>query len=237
MPSLIAVLSLTVLSAFSSTLRSSTALACSCPGHAPIFRPQEAFHEAKNVFLGTVVEISEIQHGSESYRNAMFHVERTWKGQRVPEARIETEKHMCGLHFVVGKQYLVYDYGDPKKNNVCSGTALAEAKPVKEVIESLNKTNADEKLGFQTSPHTEALELVFSTQQGVIRSLEPDKVHNGEAKWWFDTEARDWIVTRPTSPGKIDSTHSFLVIYKKDDKILGRWSVDTRKKKVELIQR
>ena len=81
----------------------------------------------------------------------------------------------------------------------------------------------------EISPHAEALMLVFSTQQEIIRKV--DQNH-----WWFDIEERKWIVKRPFRPGYIDSTHTFFVSYMINEKVVARWSVDTKYKEVSLME-
>ena len=68
-------------------------------------------------------------------------------------------------------------------------------------------------------PHCEALSLVWKTQEEQIKKLELQhaiaqqqkrkEFVGAEGRWWFDTDERRWIVTRPFGPGGVDSTHLF----------------------------
>lgn len=84
------------------------------------------------------------------------------------------------------------------------------------------------------TPQNDALMLVLTTQEKEIEKLDPHNkpIHNGETKWWFDTDAREWSVKRPIAPGIIDSTHSFVVSLKVGGRLVGSWNVDTRSKRV-----
>ena len=55
----------------------------------------------------------------------------------------------------------------------------------------------------EKSPHAEALEVVFKTQQARLREVK----ENG----WHDTKERTWVVKRPFGPGIFFSTHWFDV--------------------------
>ena len=77
------------------------------------------------------------------------------------------------------------------------------------------------------NPSVEAINLVSTTQMAEIKSVD-------QSNWWFDTSQREWSVKRPFSPGGIDSTHMFVVIYKVDGKQLLSWDVDLKNKKVKL---
>ena len=76
------------------------------------------------------------------------------------------------------------------------------------------------------SPHTEALYVVFTTQQKVIAEIETDN-------WWHDVKERQWVVRRPFAPGVYDSTRLFEVTYRVDGKDVASWFVDSRKKSAE----
>lgn len=78
----------------------------------------------------------------------------------------------------------------------------------------------------EISPHTEALELVFTTQQDIIKKFE------NPSSWWFDVKQREWNVKRPFYPGGMDSTHLFIVTYKIEGKEIISWTVDTRNKTI-----
>lgn len=79
-----------------------------------------------------------------------------------------------------------------------------------------------EKKEPEASPHAAALALVF--REAAARVREVDRVD-----WWHDTKERTWSVRRPFSPGFIDSTHMFMVVYRIDGRTAAAWHVDTRK--------
>ena len=76
------------------------------------------------------------------------------------------------------------------------------------------------------SPHTEALSVIFTTQQKAIAEVDTEN-------WWHDVKERQWVVQRPFAPGVYDSTHIFEVTYRVDGKDVAAWFVDTRKKSAE----
>jgi hypothetical protein len=78
----------------------------------------------------------------------------------------------------------------------------------------------------ETSPHAEAIRLVFDNQQKFIRELDKEN-------WWHDVKKREWVVERPFAPGIMDSTHMFTVYYKIDGKEVEAWIVDTEKRTVD----
>lgn len=78
----------------------------------------------------------------------------------------------------------------------------------------------------ETSPHVEALQLVFQTEPARIREID-------KGEWWQDVKERAWVVKRPFSPGTIDSTHLFNVSYRIDRKEVAAWLVDTAKGDVQ----
>ena len=73
----------------------------------------------------------------------------------------------------------------------------------------------------ETSPHVEALQLVFEKCGDRIRAVDKEE-------WWFDTKEREWTAMRPVEPGIIDSTHMFFVDYKIGGTVVLSWIVDTR---------
>jgi len=111
------------------------------------------------------------------------------------------------------------------------GKYMADPHPVTEDKETL-------------PPHNEALLMVWRTQQDAICKLELGHAVSEQKKqkeyvasaerWWFDTEGRQWRVKRPFDPGFIDSTHWFFVDYVIEGKTVASWSVDTRKKTVDI---
>jgi hypothetical protein len=83
-----------------------------------------------------------------------------------------------------------------------------------------------------SSPHAEALRLVFDVERDFIRQLEREGFEH-EGGWWHDTHSRRWSVRRPFGPGILDSTHWFHVDLFIDEKLVASWSVDTRRKTVK----
>jgi len=73
-----------------------------------------------------------------------------------------------------------------------------------------------------TSPNS-AVQLVLRTQAAKIRAVDDP---NG---WWHDTKEREWSVQRPSEPGVLDTTHTFVVKYKINGTVVATWQVDTRK--------
>lgn len=71
-------------------------------------------------------------------------------------------------------------------------------------------------------PHAAAVALVAEERRDEIARI--DGGH-----WWHDIAPRTFTVRRPFYPGTIDSTHTFNVTYSRSGKILGFWSVDTRR--------
>jgi hypothetical protein len=78
----------------------------------------------------------------------------------------------------------------------------------------------------QTSPHADAIQLVFKTQQARIREVDREN-------WEHDVKDRAWVIRRPFAPGIIDSTHMFNVCYRIDGKEVATWFVDTAKGTVQ----
>ena len=109
---------------------------------------------------------------------------------------------------------------------------------------SLSQSSSTDVSG-SLPPHCEALSLVWKTQEEQIKKLElkhaiaeqrKQKEHvEADGRWWFDTDERRWTVTRPFSPGGIDSTHWFTVTYLVGAAESLSWQVDTRKLEVSLI--
>jgi hypothetical protein len=79
----------------------------------------------------------------------------------------------------------------------------------------------------EKSPHSEALQLVFTKEKEKIRELDQEL-------WWIDDKERSWSVKRPFASGFIDSTHWFVVRYSVDGKVVASWSVDTETRDVVL---
>ena len=111
---------------------------------------------------------------------------------------------------------------------------------------SLSQASSTDVSGL-LPPHCEALSLVWKTQQERIKKLElkhataeqqkQTEYVGADNRWWFDTDERRWTVTRPFSPGGIDSTHWFTVTYLIGATESLSWQVDTRKSEVSLINK
>jgi hypothetical protein len=96
-------------------------------------------------------------------------------------------------------------------------------------------------------PHCEALSVVWKTQEEQIKRLElkhaiaeqrkQKEYVQADGRWWFDTDERRWMVTRPFGPGGVDSTHLFMVTYFVGATESLSWQVDTRKSEVSLINK
>ena len=102
--------------------------------------------------------------------------------------------------------------------------------------------NAGEKTA---SPQSDAIALVIEKQQKEIAQAELAYFKENGVDWWrgeieqyrwHDTITRSWSATRPVAPGVFDSTHFFDVTYSISGKAVCSWSVDTRKKKVEVTK-
>lgn len=107
-------------------------------------------------------------------------------------------------------------------------------KQVKQWGVDLRKDNRPEKSkkDFQpgkTLPHVEALLLLFATQKERIRALDSPQ------EWWLDIKERRWTVQRRSAPGK-DRAHRWEVLYQIEEKNVGKWEVEIRKKEVQLLQ-
>ncbi|MGB5014021.1 MAG: hypothetical protein WBO68_08305 [Pyrinomonadaceae bacterium] len=98
--------------------------------------------------------------------------------------------------------------------------------------------------GDARPPQTDALSLVWSTQEKEIKEIEMQfaaaelkkvvqRVTSAD-RWWFDTDARRWEVQRPFEPGGVDSTHLFDVTFFINNVKRGSWFVDTRKRTVTM---
>jgi hypothetical protein len=88
---------------------------------------------------------------------------------------------------------------------------------------------------------------VWKTQEEQIKRLElkhaiaeqrkQKEYVQADGRWWFDTDERRWMVTRPFGPGGVDSTHLFMVTYFVGATESLSWQVDTRKSEVSLINK
>ncbi|MBU0647886.1 hypothetical protein KJ855_01785 [Patescibacteria group bacterium] len=85
----------------------------------------QAKEEATAVFYGTVLDITEKWFGDDN--EVMFEVGRVWKGEIYKYQTIYTapDAGMCGSHFEVGQDYVVFAYGDKQyKTSKCGRTKL-----------------------------------------------------------------------------------------------------------------
>ena len=97
--------------------------ACDC---ALLPGPAEALAKAAAVFRGTVVELGGVV---DSRIRATFDVETVWKGPQAEVLGVSTGEHeaMCGFPFEMGREYLVFAFGEPEDlmTNICMRTALS----------------------------------------------------------------------------------------------------------------
>jgi hypothetical protein len=101
-----------LLLAASIALAAETGLACTC---APSKGPAEDLGLAAAVFSGKVVEVRRHKGGDIFARvEAVFRVERAWKGVEAATVSVFTASHSatCGYGFKGGRTYLVYAYKD-----------------------------------------------------------------------------------------------------------------------------
>ena len=86
---------------------------------------------------------------------------------------------------------------------------------------SVGVAREPKKTGDINSPHAAALQLVFELKKIEIRNLDT-------GDWWTDSDQRAWSAVRAFPPGVFDSTHLFFVTYKRNNRPLKTWFVDTR---------
>jgi hypothetical protein len=96
-------------------------------------------------------------------------------------------------------------------------------------IFNITRLIGEEPAPVEKSPHSEALQLVFTKEKERIRTIDQEV-------WWIDDKERAWSVKRPFEPGFIDSTHWFVVRYSVDGKVVSSWSVDIETKDVVLLK-
>jgi hypothetical protein len=111
---------------------------------------------------------------------------------------------------------------------------------------SASELSTSSEVRDELPPHFEALSFIWNTQKDKIKALELQHAEeeqkkrkenvDADSRWWFDTDERRWAVSRPFSPGRIDSTHMFNVTYILNSKELISWRVDTRKKSIMVIK-
>jgi hypothetical protein len=125
----------------------------------------------------------------------------------------------------------------------CKRQSVSPPSSSSQPIRQADTPNA--KDGDTTPPQCEALSLVWSTQQPLIKEVEIAHANheqkkqkeyvNAEERWWFDCDSRQWEVKRPFAPGGIDSTHLFDIQYRINNKMVATWSVDTKKKTIQVF--
>ena len=104
-------------------LVASPSRACDC---APLPDAPEALAAAAAVFRGTVVDIG----GAIDPRiRVVFEVEAVWKGPQEELLEVSTSENeaLCGFGFEMGREYLVFAFGDAPDlfTNICMRTALS----------------------------------------------------------------------------------------------------------------
>ena len=108
--------------------------ACSCAEPPDV---ATCVANARAVFLGTVTSIETVTEGPFVTIEAVFSVEKTWKGVAGPEARVVTSESSasCGYGFEFGVSYVVYanvwpNTDGPLRTSLCSRThATYEGDP------------------------------------------------------------------------------------------------------------
>ena len=137
---------------------SQQASACTCPVPGPLEKEsvKSAKEEATAVFSGEVTSIDLVQlegtgvnktlpDGSTEFilpqyeRWVTFKIIDVWKGDVVSGRKMRDRQTDCDFHFEAGKSYLVYAYGKVLTTNICSRTALIDAKNTRKEIKILNK--------------------------------------------------------------------------------------------------
>lgn len=117
------------------------AIACSCPKTLP---PIEALEKADAVFVGRVVkgEVRRHPHPKIKYwedRSFTFEVKQFWKGELQRTATVETGLNdgICGYHFIIGREYLVYARRSEEGlyTSICTRTKLWHHEGKSEVSE------------------------------------------------------------------------------------------------------
>jgi hypothetical protein len=133
---------------FFATLRLLWSCSCAIPPEVP-----EALKEADAVFVGRVKSLNE----TDSAKEAVFTVDKVFKGVDGDSMRVMTEKHgkSCGVDFVPGHVFIVYAYlqqdsvvepvSDEKLwTNSCTRTRLLTyAQDDMEILEGMQKPISD----------------------------------------------------------------------------------------------
>jgi hypothetical protein len=135
----------------------SDSFACSCSPRIGIIKSEqqlieEARENAKAVFSGEVTKIilSDAPKDKEPlYAEVHFKIIQSWKGITTEEATVYTAHIccICGFPFKVGRQYLVYAYGDKNlATNICTRTmTLKYASKDLKFLGEAEKTFIEEK--------------------------------------------------------------------------------------------
>ncbi len=123
-----------------------TSLACSCVATRESVKTQvsNAYKDSTAIFSGKVTAIEQTADGNTYV--VKFAVKDTWKGAGGTEitVRTETQSSMCGYRFELGKEYLVYAYGDAGALGVgnCSRTAWMTGNTDAKYLAKLKKKHA-----------------------------------------------------------------------------------------------
>jgi len=108
---------------FATLLVASPSRACDC---APPPAAPEALAAAAAVFRGTVVGIGR---AVDSKILVVFEVEAVWKGPQEEVLEVSTAENeaLCGFGFEMGREYLVFAFGEAPDllTNICTRTALS----------------------------------------------------------------------------------------------------------------
>lgn len=132
------------LAVFLIILGASNIFACVCvlPEHKNLKKQvKENFKESTAVFSGKVIEI--IKESKVFSVKVKFKSQNTYKGKFINEVIISTGqgKGDCGYNFEVGKDYLIYAYGEVNdlETNICTRTALLESNGDLEILNKIKK--------------------------------------------------------------------------------------------------
>ena len=97
-----------------------TASACECVEHSVA----GAKKLSRAVFVGTVLEVDEDD-------VARLAVKKLWKGDNVPEFRVDIAHGLCSAGMEAGKTYLVYAYWDEDRHRLSTDHCI-RTRPVAE---------------------------------------------------------------------------------------------------------
>lgn len=135
----------TVFALFLFIVGASNTLACSCDlpiGNKSLEKQiKENYKNSVAVFSGKVTEI--FKDPNAYFVKVKFESEKIYKGVISKEVIITTGRGGgdCGYNFEVGKNYLVYAYGDfdNLQTNICQRTSLIEETKDAKVLEKIKK--------------------------------------------------------------------------------------------------